>query len=79
MLNGQPVDGAKLHLARLNLILEEVLEHPGGFIGDDRADPVPAAHADYQLVKVLKIGELLVRLHPFDPFELGAHDLFKFC
>lgn len=74
VLDRQPVDRAELHLARPDLVRQQVPEHPRGLVRDDGADAVAPAHADDDGVELPVVGKLLLRLNALIARELRFHE-----
>ena len=76
-LDGQAVDYAELHLARLDLVRKQGFERVLRHAGDHRADAVAAAHADDELIQLGIIDKVVLRLHVCNAFPLALDDCFK--
>jgi len=77
VFDGQSFDDAKVHLALLDLLLEEVLQHALGLAGDDRADAVTPAKTDDDRLEGGKIDGLLPLLHALHAGELIGDNFCK--
>ena len=75
----QAVDHFKFDLAGLDVVRKHVFEHTGGFLRDDRADAVAAAHADDDFVELLIVDKILICLDAVGALILLTNKRLKMC
>ena len=70
VLDGEALKDPELHLARVDLLLKEMLEHTLGFSADVGSDAVTAEDADDDGANLGKVLPWLGPLEPVDSFQL---------